>query len=77
MSDESNLVAAILRRDVDDAIAQLEILKWTSRRWERAVLEGRQLAFPPAPLPQMALPLILPAPGHLPGSTMGSPIIAA
>lgn len=75
MSDESNLVAAILRRDVDDAIAQLEILKWTSGRWARSVMEGRQLAFPPAPPPRLAQPHVLPSPGHLPGSTMGDPII--
>ena len=61
---EEHLVAAILRRDFDAAIYEIEMLKWTSDRWSDAVMKGRKLAFPPTPLPPLAEPLILPAPGQ-------------
>jgi len=76
MTDEAVLVAAIMRRDVDAALAQLEIMKWTSERWARAHREGRRAAFPPAPLPLLADRFVLPVPGHLPGSTLSKPIVS-
>jgi hypothetical protein len=77
MSDETRLVVAIMERDFDAAMALLEVMKWTSERWSQAVMDARIAVSPPAPLPPMLVPLILPAPGHLPGSTLGDPRLAA
>ncbi|MEO7469807.1 MAG: hypothetical protein ABIV36_22590 [Sphingobium limneticum] len=75
MSDE-NLAAAILSGDIEEAKAILEDMRWTSPRWGNAYREGRLIAFPLAPLPPLATPFALPAPGHLPGSTLGDPRLA-
>ena len=77
MTDEAKLVAAILSRDFDAAVSLLEEMKWTSSKWARDYLIGRNIAFPPAPLPKLDEPFVLPVPDHLPGSTLGDPRKAA
>lgn len=76
MSDEAKLVAAILRRDFDEATKLVEIMKWTSERWSRAVLEGRKAVTPPAPLPRLAEPFILPIPDQPVGMSLAGTMMS-
>lgn len=74
MSDEANLAALILGGDLAGAQAALEQMKWTSSRWANAYSAGRRVAFPPAPLPPLAEPFLIPVEGQPVGTMLSGEI---
>jgi hypothetical protein len=76
MSYKSKLAEAVYRGDLDAARDALWNLAQDSDRWAVICQMAKKKGAPPPQMPDLP-PFPLPVPGHLFGSTLGDPKIAA